>query len=671
LKLSALLSLSLSAAASSSLAALLIRRHRWEQSHNQVVICVDFDDAMAAAIRAGLGHGDLLGRLAEHVATHLSLPELTLNRLVWLGRLAPQAPAEPLTGPPLVGHWNYLHGEPGLVTYLADELRQRLPYTEARVIAGGTLAFAGDRPTIGEIGLGFEPAAAASISQAGLAIVPRPVSYAWPDKALLERTLAQAAGHGPLIAFAGDMTLGHEMHLDETLAAMERHSLWLVFFVESRHQKGDWFIAKRRAPRVLLAHAFSAQEMGPLDFHAAAHNWAYLARERGIRFCYVNFFRVLHATEPLEGLRYLSHLKAALEQSGFEVNRRPKAAEAAPTATVHELALAGIVSATIGAAAVERLLPLPDRLAVPLTLVGAVGAAGLPFVERARNIQRAGRAGGHDHHHDNGHDHHHDDSHDHHYDDSHDHHHDDGHDHHYDNDHDHGDLQALYPPSYAPKLLALVAAALAPVAASPLDRGPERRSPSQVWLELGAYPALAAVALAALTTGREYALRIEEYRGLNLDWLAPAMAMALRRPMNSQRLAAGAALLAAWRLAQKRGLDPLAAVDPGHAMGHTHHISVAQRLAGDALLAIGPRPARKWAWLGPAAGALSLALNNRRSEWAWLAGAASSLGHMLTLVSYRRPERALAITGQEALPSYGTGLLVGLAVLLLPTNERP
>ena len=36
--------------------------------------------------------------------------------------------------PPLVGHWNYLYGEAGLVAKLAGELGQRLPHLQAAVL---------------------------------------------------------------------------------------------------------------------------------------------------------------------------------------------------------------------------------------------------------------------------------------------------------------------------------------------------------------------------------------------------------------------------------------------------------------------------------------------------------------------------------------------------------
>jgi hypothetical protein len=53
-----------------------------------------------------------------------------------------------------------------------------------------------DLPALAEMGLGFEAQAAAEVLRAGLGVVPRPVSFAWPQAHLVERTLAQAAGLG-------------------------------------------------------------------------------------------------------------------------------------------------------------------------------------------------------------------------------------------------------------------------------------------------------------------------------------------------------------------------------------------------------------------------------------------------------------------------------------------
>ena len=445
LKLSKLLSLSLAVAGGIASSRVLQRRHRWEQQNKRIAICVDFDDAQAAAIRAGLPLAELVQRLADNGATHLSLPELTLKRLLHSGQLTPQAPSQPRQDTPRVGHWNYLHGRAPLIHHLATELHERLPYTQAACHDEQTLVFAGDLPTIGEIGLGYDTEIAEQIQANGLALVPRPVSYAWPEKLLLERTLAQTAALSHTVAFAGNMILGHEMHLDETVAAMEAHNLSLVYFCESRHQKGDWFVAKRRAPHVVLAHQFSPEDMIPLDYHAACHNWAHFAQERSIRLCYVNFFRVLHATAPLEGLDYVHHLKHALEDAGYIVSREVDLPTPIPAPNTQEIALAGVSAAGIGATAVSSLLNLPEAIALPLTVAAAGGATALPFVEQQRNEAAQARLA-HSH-----------DDHDHH-------HHDHDHHHSHDHTHDHGDLQALYPPSYAPKLLALGATALTPIA---------------------------------------------------------------------------------------------------------------------------------------------------------------------------------------------------------------
>lgn len=633
----------------------LYRRHFWEGQNNRVAICLDFDDAQAAAIRAGWPLETMLAAAAQHGATHLSLPELTLQRLLRLGALTAQAPARPLTRRPPVGHWNYVHGAPELVDYLAGEMAVRLPYSQAQAPGRSTLAFAGSLADLGEIGLGFDPTVAALARAQGLHLTPRPVSYAWPEPALLARTLAQAAAFGRYIAFDGAMILGHEMHLAATVEALAAHHLLFVYFAESRHQKGDWFIAKRRAPHVVLGHQFTPEAMIPLDYHAAAHNWAFLARERGIRFCYLNFFRVLHATAPLEGLDYLAHVREALQADGFVVSAEPAPPTPIPAPDQQELAFSALAAAGVGAAALTSALKLPESVAAPLTAAALGGALALPYIEvrylRGAAAHSQARSQADDHHaaqdHSNGHGHGHD--------------HDHNHDHDHDHAHDHTDLHALYPPSYTPKLIGLAITALTPL----VFWQSVQSGDSAGWIEGLLYETGAAVAVTGALSGQDYQLRIEEFRGFNLDLWLPLAGIALSLPQPAWRTAALATLAGGALAARRLGSpDLLARFDLGHAEGHTHHISAAMRLVGDIAMQLGPQPARKWAGLGPLG--FSLAARHGPDRQPVLASAAALVGTggvMAGLLSLRRPERALRQTWREMGPSLLVGLVAGIAAL--------
>ena len=148
--------------------------------------------------------------------------------------------------------------------------------------------------------------------------------------------------------------------------------------------------------------------------------------------------------------------------------------------------------------------------------------------------------------------------------------------------------------------------------------------------------------------------------------MLPLATAVIQLPQTSGRLAALAALGAAWLAAQQQNLDLLAAIDPGHAEGHTHHISAAMAKIGDLQMAIGPKPARKWAGLGPTATAVSLLLANQGKKEAMVGTAVlGAMGQAMGLVGFRRPERALQGTLQQAAPSFAAGAGIGLLILLL------
>ena len=98
----------------------------------------------------------------------------------------------------------------------------------------------------------------------------------------------------------------------------------------------------------------------------------------------------------------------------------------------------------------------------------------------------------------------------------------------------------------------------------------------------------AASAMAASTSGGDYHLRIEEYRGFGLDWFAPFAVAASTIPNKGLRIAALATLSGLWFYMSQRNVDPFARFDPAHAEGHTHHLSAAARMIGDAKIVLGP-----------------------------------------------------------------------------------
>jgi hypothetical protein len=645
MRLSHILNLALVAAGAAAAVPALRRRQAWEQANRRAYIVLDYDDAQAVGTRAGLSLSSYLAEARRHGATHVSLPELTLARLIAKGRLLPTvAPFD--AAPPLAGRWHFLtSSEPALLEQVQQELSARVPGSVPRLLAGKdvpVLALAGDWPTLAEMGLGFDVHAAAQALEAGLGLVPRPVSFAWPEAHLVERTLLQAAGlhtgraQGNLVAFDGDLILGHEMHLDATVDCLRRYGLTYAYFAETRHQKGDWFAAKRLAARgqVVLAHYFTPAALVPEDYHSAAHHWGMLARTRGVRLCYVNVFRRLHATDPLESLKYLAHIRSELLGLGLmldlasepvALSRRQRleqrlsgapddkpAVLAAPGRT--DLALAGLAPAGAAALAASAALRLPEPAALGLAAAAALGAAALPYLDRPR-----------------------------------------------------GRLEESYPPAYAPKLLALAGAAAAPAAAALLADGSPGGAAAGALVQSSM-----ALALAAFTSGQDYQMRVEAYRSYNLDWALPLGAVLAAPGAGRWRWLALAGLGAAWLLARARTPDLLGDLDRDLPSGHTHHLSAAQRVIGDAVIALGPRPGRKWAGVG-LAGLAAAGLLQRlgQPDLARLAGLTGVAANALMLAAFRQPERPLAVTGRDVGRVWMMWGAVAAALLAVPRSNAP
>jgi hypothetical protein len=580
---------------------------------------------------------------------------LTLNRLLSKGQLSVTQ-----------GHSTsrvYLQVQSAaLAALVATELEARLPHVDVKRSRGNIISFSGDLPSVAEIGLGFDPAHAKLAQQADLSPVARPIGYSWVQPEMIERTLGQAARLGAkIVAVQGDLIPGHEFKIQHTVEAMRRNRLVYAFFRESRHQKGDWFLAKHLAPAglVMLAHEFDPQELLAEDWFTASYRWANLAVEAGIRLCSIRFFKILHAADPLESLDYVKELAGALGQAGLSIGGPDEAGLAAIQPVPDQFSLVWAGLSTAGAAGLAAdLLPISDSLKLVAVAAGAVTLAGLPFLGRNRL----------EHYHD--HDHTHTGHHDHHPEHGHTHHH--GHEH--SSGHSHGHDPALVT-TYAQKGLALAATVVYPAAATAINGA----GPVAALVQSTAVGAAGAVTVAATTVAADYLLGIEEYRGYNLDWLIPlglAASTDLLNPTNPQSivknqkptrlLQAGIALAAFRSLAGHIAPDLPAAFDREHRHAHTHHLSKFQAKLGDVKLTLSPKPLRKWALLAPL-GIVSAAIfkRNNQDELAAIALTASAAGHVATLTGFRHGQRPLQKTIEGRVRGWAIGLVLAGVVWLV------
>jgi len=613
------------------------RRRAWEAANTRAAILLDWDDVQAVAARAlspeGRSVPELLRRYRRAGATHLSLPELSLNRLLAHGQLS-------VIQGPRTDRIYVQAQSAALADLLARELQARLPLIDARRGKSNTLSFAAALPAVAEVGLGFDPAHAELARQAGLAPLARPIGYSWVQPEMIERTLAQAAELGAtIIAVQGTLIPGHEFHIQHTVQVMQRLGLTFGYFGQSRHQKGDWFLAKHLSAggRVMLAHEFTPQELLDEDLHTAAYRWGNLAREAGVRLCSVRFFRILHAADPAESLEYVHQIAHALQHAGLSLLEPEAAPPQLPPLAQERASLAGVGLSAAGAAGLAAdLLPLPAPVKLAGTLAGAAALSALPFVEPPPAPEQ--------HHHDDHHHHHH------HGDESHHHDHEHSHPHH----HHHGPAPAAT--AYAQKGLALAASVAFPAAALTL-RGPGE------WCLLGQgawLGAAGAASLAATTVDSDVLLGIEEFRGGGLDWLLPLGLAAFAGARVSDRsrwLLLPAALVAA-RALGKLPADVPARLDREHRHAHTHHLSAFQQKLGDAQMALSPRPLRKWTLLAP----LGLAGAAGGGPLAPLFLLASAVGHSALLAGFRHGPRPLADTlrGRARGWAVGASLAAGL-----------
>ncbi len=687
-----------------------LRRIQAEESNIHAAIMLDWGDVQAVATRANLppeanSVAGLLALYKENGATHLSLPELTLQRLLEKGELWPVSGPDPQR--------IYLQArQPDLFNRITVELSTRLPHLQVKQSdsPAPAVSFLGDLPSVAEVGLGFDPAHAALARQAGLFLVPRPIGYSWVQPEMIERTLAQAAELGArMIAVQGRLIPGHEFELHHTVAAMRQHGLTLAYFSESRHQKGDWFLAKSLAAagQVVLAHEFEPEELLEEDWHTAAYRWANLAVEAGIRLCSLRFFRILHAADPLESLAYVHAVAHALEDAGLLPGHAGQVDLSPFLPKRDRAALAAVGLSIAGAAGLAAdWLPLPDSVKLVGMSASALALTTLPLLEQRAGQPPAAHHHPHEHAHFYGHHHHNhapneafvpddDDTyvpdefegfleeyepeppppnlphdHEHHHDD---HHHDTGH--------------ASPATAYAPKALALAASLVYPAAAIALNDA----GPLTAIAQAALVSAAGSAALSAITTETDSLLGLETNRNYNLDWLIPLTLAAstslwpnpharqtgspISNPQSPWRWLplATVGFIAFKNLGQSP--DALAALDREHRHAHTHHLSAFQRGVGDVKMLLSLRPLRKWAFLAPLGAALAAIFQQqRRDDLAATALTTAAAGQVATLAGFRNGPRPVLKTVKGRAKTWAIGAVlagtIGLVYALLNLKRR-
>jgi hypothetical protein len=642
-------------------------RQRWEGVNTRIGVMLDWDDVQAVVTRALSKEtpAHVLRHFREHGVTHLSIPELTLKRLLERGQLSLASGASP--------ERVYLRAQSRqLAELLRTELRARLPHLEVRASQAQNplISLVGDLPAVAEVGLGFDPEHFALAQEAGLAPVARPIGYSWVQPEMIERTLNQAAELGArIVAVQGSMTPGFEFNLSTTVEAMKQNRLCYAYFRESRHQRGDWYMAKSLAAdgRVILTHEFEPDDLLLEDAGTISRRWANLALEAGVRLCCLRFFRVIHASDPMEAMDYVSQLTGELKGVGLEISSTPEKnlGQFLPERNELTLSLAGLSIAGAAGLAAD-LLPLPDELKLLGTGVSAAALAYLPFLESAiapssspplalpRSPPEGGRKGGpegeipghHTHAYQHGHDH-------------------------ADSGHGHPHSHPFAPQTaYASKGLALAAASVYPAAAVAPPLGGLGGTNLLLALAQAITASTAgAITLNATLAEADYFSGVEEYRGYNLDWLLPLVAAAASALNGQQRRngrrrrhwlpLAGVALMA-WRaLSGESDGDRLARWDREHRHAHIHHISAFQQLVGDIKLALAPQPLRKWSLLVPF-GVVGAAIFRRRGQDTLAAGASTvaTLGGVATMTGFRNMQRPF----QQTVEGRTKGWVLGLAL---------
>lgn len=382
--------------AAGAVAALVVlgMRARLEARYRAVEIVLDGDDWIGLIRREGARVDEVLAALRQRGATSVALGDNTLKRLADEGlvsyasggTLTAQARLVALNGPlarlqragSLRADAVYVTGPPDALDFVHERLQAMLGPSRVRA-AEGVLEVLGTQLDLEEMGLGFRPADAAALRDAGLGVVLRPRNHRalTPESLrILAESYARTAPE-PTLIFALTEVQGYEELVPA--AAEEYRRIGARFgrievFTARRKQKGEDHLTALLQPSVIRVFSITPEELVVLRAEEAAARFVRAAQERNIRILYVRPLLSTPAGKPaLEtNLRLVEMVSKGLRGLGLTPQRaRPLPPLEVPAPLVWAVALGATALALLAVTDLARAVGLP----VPAVLVWATLAA--------------------------------------------------------------------------------------------------------------------------------------------------------------------------------------------------------------------------------------------------------------------------------------------------------
>lgn len=335
----------------------VLRRWQWDDNNVLVGLVLDWHDIQA--IDATTPIATLLARYKQHGATHVLLPELTLQRLATSQQISVTHTADQV----------YLHSaDDTLLVWLADILAQRCPQLQMRHDAQeSAIVVQGTLDAVAEVGLGCCADEIDFIQATGLTPVAYLMTPTADTLAMLFRRKVR------LVMPAPSATLTPAL-----IETMQHMGLTLAY-VAPHHREVAHHLAT--SGLAIQAHAPMLPPMSEADF---ASYWTQQVVESGVRLCVIHYFPLIDTTAI--ALSYVQTLTKHLKTASF----LPESLHTDISAYHPEPAprrMIGVAVSLLGALGLllDRL-PLRQHLKLGLLALLALPVLRLPFVAPAQTL---------------------------------------------------------------------------------------------------------------------------------------------------------------------------------------------------------------------------------------------------------------------------------------------